>query len=118
MTNTQALASRLTRAFRNESVLVSTNVNGEYVMLSDNKGNLFAAVSDKGSNGFYAYVMDSRGKRQIIRTQFGAVVDAITALDSYPQAKVRKVHATPRIRHTRMTGVSMARFTPGYLSAE
>ena len=117
MSRTQALASRITSALRNESVLVTTNLSGEYVYLSDSKGTMFAAVSDKGTNGFYFYVSDSKGKRQLIRTQFGAVVDAIKALDSYPAPKVHRVFAAPRIRHTKMTGVSMGRFIPGNLSA-
>lgn len=118
MSRTQALASRITSALRNESVLVTTNLSGEYVYLSDAKGTMFAAVSDKGTLGYYAYVMDSKGKRQVIRTGFDNLMNTVMSLDSYPAPKVHKVHATPRIRHTKMTGVSMARFTPGYLSVE
>jgi hypothetical protein len=111
------LASRITSALRNDSVLVTTNVNGEYVYLSDSKGQRFAAVADKGENGFYYFVMDSKGTRQLIRTRFTGVIETIKALDTYPAPKTHKVNASPRIRHTKMTGVSMGRFIPGNLSA-
>jgi hypothetical protein len=110
------LASRITSALRNDSLVITTAVNREYVTIADPKAEVGFAIITPHADGYTLHGWDGFAKTYGA-LEFRAMLADIKTLPGYAAPKVHKVNATPRIRHTKMTGVSMGRFIPGNLSA-
>lgn len=112
----QRLMSRINGALRNECIVFTTGANRQYVTLTEAKADLGFAIVTPHADGFTLHGWDGFAKTYGA-LQFRELVADIKTLAGYPAPKVRTPKATPKVRHTTTTGVSMGRFIPGNLAA-